>query len=187
MEYTFCNSFFAHSSGLRFAKKSKIYVLLIMLILILISARLWWARGELNQNCEIFGIFGRLSEHDFGQFTLYMISGSLRFINSEALYEKNPDLTNNLRKLIEMQYYSEDWYLILMLNKFHQSHCFNFCMCMIFLAVKIFISLFIKMKFVHFWNYMFKLTISIDGLYIHYACNNMPDNIYCLILRNKCY
>lgn len=41
-----------------------------------------------------------------------MISGSLRFINSEALYEKNPDLTNNLRKLIEMQYYSEDWYLI---------------------------------------------------------------------------
>lgn len=88
MEYTFCNSFFAHSSGLRFAKKSKIYVLLIMLILILISARLWWARGELYQNCEIFGIFGRFSEHDFGQFTLYMISGSLRFINSEALFEK---------------------------------------------------------------------------------------------------
>lgn len=148
-----------------------------MLILILISARLWWARGNFIKIVK-FLVFLEGSHN--------MISGSLRFINSEALYEKNPDLTNNLRKLIEMQYYSEDWYLILMLNKFHQSHCFNFCMCMIFLAVKIFISLFIKMKFVHFWNYMFKLTISIDGLYIHYAFNNMPDNIYRL-LRNKCY
>lgn len=68
----------------------------------------------------------------------------------------------------------------------HRTVSISFCMCMIFLAVKIFISLFIKMKYVHFWNYMFKLTISIDGLYIHYAYNNMPEDMYRL-LRNNCY
>lgn len=138
-----------------------------MLILILISARLWWARGNFIKIVK-FLVFLEGSHN--------MISGSLRFINSEALFEKNPDLTNNLRKLIERQYYSEDWYLILMLNKFHQSHCFNFCMCMIFLAVKIFISLFIKMKYVHFWN------TCLNWPYQLMVCTYIMHLIICLII-----